>query len=36
MAPLVGSRKPRIGDTHTLKATQAAAVAAEIGPVTAV
>ncbi|EFO23679.1 hypothetical protein LOAG_04806 [Loa loa] len=36
MAPIVGIRKSKCSEAHTLKAVHAAAVAAEIGPVTAV
>nr|CRZ23221.1 Bm4167 [Brugia malayi] len=36
MAPIVGIRKTKCSEAHTLKAVHAAAVAAELGPVTAV
>lgn len=36
MAPIVGVRKGKGPDAHTFKAVQAVALAAELGPVTAV
>lgn len=36
MAPIVGIRKNKCSEAHSLKAVHAAAVAAELGPVTAV